>query len=65
MKYCMLTLQNIIKYDYYFIKGHFILVFKDNQYNTNIKSTLFNKKTMVSWKNFLEKVIDDFRNKRI
>ena len=50
--------------DYYFIKCHFELVFNDNQYSTYIKSNLFDNKTKISWRNFSEKVIDDFQNKR-
>ena len=51
------------QYDYYLIKRHFIF-FSDNQYSTDVKSNLFDNKTMISWQNFLKKVIDDFKNKR-
>ena len=63
MIYFMLTLSNIKKFDYYLIEGHFKFVFIDNQYSTYIKPNLFDNKTMVSWKNFLEKLIDDLKNK--
>ena len=43
------------KYDYYVIKCHFELVFNDNQYRIYVRSSSFDNKTMVSWKNFLEK----------
>ena len=48
--------------DYYLIKCHFELVFDDNQYSTYIKSNLFDNKTKISWRNFLEKLIDVFQN---
>ena len=41
---------------------HFELVFNDNQYSTWSKSNLFNNKTMISWKKYLENVIDDFKD---
>ena len=49
--------------DNYLIKFHCKLVFNDNQYKRYIKSNLFDNKTIVSWQNFLEKLLDDFRNK--
>ena len=49
--------------DYYLIKCHFKLVFNDNQYSTYVKFNFFDNKTMISWKNFFEKAIDDFKNK--
>ena len=52
------------KQDYLFlIKCHFKLVFKDNQYSTWTKSNLFNNKTMISRKKYLENVIDDFKKR--
>ena len=56
-------IQHNKEYDYYFIKCHFNLVFKDNQYNTYVKSNFFDNKTIISWQNFLENVFDDFKNK--
>ena len=55
--------QHTKQYEYYLIKCHFILVFKDNHYSTYVKSNLFDNKTMITWKNFVEKAIDDFKNK--
>ena len=49
--------------DYYPIQCHFKFVFNDNQYSTYVKSNLFDKKTMISRQNFLNKVIDDFKDK--
>ena len=51
------------EYDHYLIKCLFKLVFNDNQYSRYVKSNLFDNKTMVSWKNFFEKAIDDIKNK--
>ena len=57
-------IQHNKEYDYYLIKCHFKLAFIDNQCSTYVKSNLFDNKTMISCKNFLENVIDDFKNKR-
>ena len=59
------VIQHNKEYDYYHIKCHFKLAFKDYQYSTYVKCNLFDYKTLVSWKNYLEKVIDDFENKGI
>ena len=56
-------IQHNKEYEYYFTKCQFILVFNDNQYSTYVKPNLFDDKTLISWQNFLEKVIDDFKNK--
>ena len=61
----MHTLSNILKKKIYTSKSHFKLVVNDNQFNTYVKSNLDDNKTMVSWKNFSEKVIDDFNKKDI
>ena len=57
------NIQHNKYYDHFFIKCHFKLVFNDNQYSTWIKPDLFNKKRMISWKKYLENVIDDFKDK--
>ena len=41
----------------------FFLVFNNSEYSPRVTSKLFDNKTMISWKNFLEKVITDFSNK--
>ena len=43
------------EYDYDLIKCHFKLVFNDNQHSENVKSDLFDNKTMFSWQNFFSK----------
>ena len=50
-------------YDYYLVKCHFNLVFNDIQYSEYVKSNLFENKTMNCWRKFLEKIIDDFKEK--
>ena len=55
--------QHKKQYDYFPIKCHFKLVVNDNQYSRCVKSNLFDNKTIISWQKFLEKVIDDFKNK--
>ena len=60
--YAYITQHNK-EYDYYFNKCHFKLAVNDNQYSTYVKSNLFDNKTMISWPNFLEKLIDDFLKK--
>ena len=50
------------KYDYYLIKCHFKLVVNDNQVGENVKSNLFDNKTLFSRWNFLEIVIRDFKD---
>ena len=51
------------KYEYYFTKCHFKLVFNDNQYSTYVKSNLVDNNTMVSWRIFFKNVIRDFKDK--
>ena len=51
------------KFDYYLIKCEFELVFNDHQFCPNVMSNVSDNKTMISWKNFSEKVIDDFKDK--
>ena len=45
------------------MKCEFKLVFIDFQYCPYVASKLSDNKTMIPWKNFLKKVIDDFKNK--
>ena len=51
------------KFDYYLVKCQFILVFLNYEYSPYIMSKLSNNKTMKSWKKFLGKVIEDFKDK--
>ena len=51
-----------IKFDYYLVKCEFELVFKDYLYFPYIKSNLSDNKSMLSWDNFIENVIKDFKN---
>ena len=51
------------KLDYYLINCEFEIVFKDCEYSPYVTSKLSDNKTMISWKNFLMKVIDDFVEK--
>ena len=51
------------QYDHYFFKCHYKIVFNDIQYSTWSRCNLFNnRKAMISWKKYLENVIDDFKN---
>ena len=49
------------KFDYYLVKCQFKLVFNFYEYAPYITSNLSDNKTMISWKFFLEKVIEDFK----
>ena len=49
--------------DYYLTKCRFNFVFNHKQFSIYVKSNLFDNKTLISWSNFLENVIDDFKNK--
>ena len=51
------------KFDDYLIKCEFKLVFIDYEYSPYVTSKLSDNKTMISWKNFVMKVIDDFKDK--
>ena len=51
------------KFDYYLIKCKFKLVFNNYEYCPYVMSNVSDNKTMISWKNLLEKVIDDFKDK--
>ena len=51
------------KFDYYLVKCEYKLVFDGYQYYPHVTSKLSDKKTMISWKTFLMKVLDDFKDK--
>ena len=51
------------KFDYYLIKCEFKLGFNDYQFCPYVMSNLSDNKTKIAWKNFLMKVIDDFKDK--
>ena len=61
--FCAYIVQHNREYDYYLIKCDFKLVLNDNQFGTWTKSNLFDNKTMISWKAYLEKLIDNFKSK--
>ena len=44
------------------MRCEFKIVFNDYQYCPYVVSKLSDNKTMIPWRNFLEKVIDDFKN---
>ena len=45
------------------MKCEFNLAFNEYQYYPYVTSKLSDNKTTISWKNFLEEVIDDFKDK--
>ena len=51
------------KFDYYLLKCHFKLVFNIYKNSPFIMSKVSDNKTMISRKNFVEKVIEDFTDK--
>ena len=51
------------KFDHYLIKCEFKLVFNDYQYCPYVTSELSDNNTMISWKNFLLKVVDNIKDK--
>ena len=51
------------KYDYYLIRCQFTSVLNIDEYRPYVTSKLSEHKTMISWSSFLERVIDDFKNK--
>ena len=51
------------RFDYYIIKREFKLVFNGYQYCPYVMSNVSDNKTMISWKNFLMNVINDFKDK--
>ena len=63
--YYAYIIQHNKDYEYYRIKCLFKLLFNDNQYSRYVKSNFIDDETMISWQNFLEKVIDDFKRKDI
>ena len=50
-------------HDHYLINCHFKLVFNNTQYSTWNKSNFLNNKTLISWRKYLENVIDGLKNK--
>ena len=50
------------KYDYYLIRYDFKLVFKNPEKSPQNKTGIFDDKVLISWKNLLEDVINDFKN---
>ena len=61
--FCLYIMEHNEIFDYYLVKCQFNLVFKDYEYTPYIISKLSDNKTMISWKNFLEKVIEDCKDK--
>ena len=59
--------ENIIrhnkKYDENLVIGQCTLVCNNNQFCPYVSSIISDKKTMISLRNFSEKIIDDFKNK--
>ena len=51
------------KFDYYFVKCQFKIVFNDYQYCPYVTSKLSDLKTLIPWKSWLEEVIDGLKNK--
>ena len=56
-------IENNKKFDYYLVKCQFKLVFIVCEYTPYIMSELSDNKTKISWKIFLEKVVEDFKDK--
>ena len=52
------------KFDYYLVKCEFKIIFNIYEFCPYVTSNLSDIKTMIPWKNFSEKVIDDFKDKR-
>ena len=50
-------------FDFFPVKGELILVFNENQYCTFVTSKLFDNKTLIPWKIWLEEIIDGLKNK--
>ena len=63
MKRSVYTLSSTKKIDYFLVKCQLELVFNDCQFWPYVTSKLSDNKTMISWSNFLEKVINDLKNK--
>ena len=60
--FCLYIIEHNKKFDYFILKCEFKLVFKDYQYCPYVMSNVSDSKTMISWKNFLMNVIDDFKD---
>ena len=61
--FCLYIIEHNKYSDYYLVKCQFKLVFKEYEYIPYIRSKLSDNKTMISWKNFLDKVIEEFKDK--
>ena len=61
--FSLYIIEHNIKFDYYLVKCQFKLVFINYEYSPYIMSNLSDNKTMISWKKFLGKVIEDFKDK--
>ena len=62
-RFLLYIIEHNKKFDYYLIKCEFKIVFNDYENYPHVMSKLSGNKTMISWKNFLGKVIDDFKDK--
>ena len=51
------------KFEQYLVKSEYKLVSDDYHYYPYVTSKLFDNKTMIPWKKFLENVIDDFKDR--
>ena len=51
------------KFDLYLVKFEFKLVFNDYECSPYVTSKLSDNKTRIPWKNYLMRVIDDFKDK--
>ena len=58
----MYTIEHNKKDDHYLIKCDFKLVFNNCEYS-HITSKIIDSKTTISWRKFLDKVINDFNSK--
>ena len=61
--FCFYIIEHNKTIDYYLKKCEFKLVFNDCEVSPYVTSKLFDNKTMISWRIFLKKVIDDFKDK--
>ena len=56
-------IEHTEQFDYYVVKCQFKLVFNDYECSPYKMSNLFDNRTMISWKAFWEKEIEDFEDK--
>ena len=61
--YCLYIIEHNKKFEYYLIKCEFKLVSNSYENCPCVISKLSDNKTMISWKFFLENVIDNFKDK--